>query len=201
MLTLLIFGSSFVRDLSFFDRGNKIHFLAGRYVKFVYRYFPGKSFEHFLEPKNYSLIDNVIQCNPDFVCVIFGGNSIKKDLECDNILVSCRDFYTLLNRRYLSLNPRGIIIASQVLLRFIRDPDNKHQCPDPDTFRSYRNQLNRKINSLPTKHNMLIVAGPNNLDNEKYFKRKDGTHLTWEGKSLQFRILLRTLSNLITDGL
>ena len=96
--------------------------------------------------------------------------------------------------------PRFLYTIEQKIFIF-ESARHYHQCPDPDTFRSYRNQLNRKINSLPTKHNMLIVAGPNNLDNEKYFKRKDGTHLTWEGKSLQFRILLRTLSNLITDGL
>ena len=195
MLKLLVFGSSLARDLASFDK-KRVHKVYGKQVKFIYRFFPGKSFEHFLEKRNRWKINDVLKCKPDFICVIFGGNSIKMGINWDDVLVSCRNFYQLLFDRFMSFNPRGKIIASQVILRFNRNPNNRFRCPDPDTFRSFRNLINRKLNKLRSRHHMLIVAGRNNLDDESLFL--DGTHLNVYGQEIQFHILVRTLAHVIS---
>ena len=197
MQTLLLFGSSLARDLNDFDTV-KIHTIAGRKVRFVYRFFPGRFFEYFLIPKKRYLINTVLKCKPDFVCVIFGGNSINWEVKWDDVLDSCKAFFGLLYERFMSINPEGKIIASQVLLRFNRNPDNVHKCPDPIVYKSFRNLINRKLNKLRTKHHMMIVAGPNNLDDETLFR--DGTHLKLCGLHKQFAILKRTLAHIIVSN-
>ena len=159
MIKLLVFGSSMAKYLSFHDKGNKIHNIAGREVQFIYKHFSGKSFEYFLDKDNHPIIDKVLRCKPDIICVISGGNSIKLGVEWNKVLEDCRDFYSLLYDKYVAMNPRGIIIASQVALRFNRNPFNIHRCPDPDTFRSFRNKVNRKINSLRSKQYVLLIRG------------------------------------------
>ena len=194
MDTLMVFGSSIARDLSEFDK-KRVHRIRGRKVKIIYRAFPGKSFEYFLAPENRWQIAHVLRCRPTYVCVMFGGNSIKMGINWEDVLVSCREFYRLLYDAYMAVKPDGLIIASQILLRFNRNPKNKYQCPDPDTFKAFRNLINRKINKLKTKHHMLIIAGPKNLDQEYWFR--DGTHLRWAGQRRQFAILRRTLGHIM----
>ena len=194
MRTVLIFGSSIARDLRNFD-DTRVYYINGQRTRFIYRVFPGKSFEYFLVPKNKWLIANVLKCKPDFVCVMFGGNSIKMGIEWKDVLTSCREFYGLLYRKYMEVNPAGQIIASQLLLRFNRNPKNRFKCPEPIEYESFRDLINRKLNKLRTKHHLLIIAGPNNLDNEKWFR--DGTHLTWSGQQRQFAILHRTLGHIL----
>ena len=77
-MRVLIFGSSLARDLWRFDR-IRVYTIAGIEVEFIYRFFKGKSFEYFLDHP-YE-ISNVLSCEPDFVLVILGANSITTKIE------------------------------------------------------------------------------------------------------------------------
>ena len=193
MKKLLIFGSSISRDLKNFDT-RKFYKINGVQFKFIYRDFSGKSFEHFLKPKNHYLLDSVLSCRPDYVLVIFGGNSINAFVERDSVLDAARDFYSLLNEKLSTVNPNGKIIASQVPLRFVRKP-NKHNTPPPDEYAKFRKALNKKINCLRSKHHMLVIGGPGNLDSEEYFR--DGIHFTDVGQEMLLNIILSTLSYIL----
>ena len=193
MKRVLILGSSLAKYLCFFDR-RRSYWIWGQRVKFSYRFFPGKSFDYFLNPNHGHILDGALAFSPDYIIVILGGNSIKSNVPQRVIMKEAREFYQLLNRKYLAINPRGVIVASQILLRFIRDPNNRYHCPDPDEFAKRRNKLNRKILSLRYKHYLLVVAGPGNLDHEGYFR--DGTHLGDEGLEFQLNRICDTLGNI-----
>ena len=112
------------------------------------------------------------------------------------MLDAARDFYGLLNRKLLSVNPSAKIIASQAPLRFIRN-SNRHHTPPPEEYASFRKALNKKINCIRTKHHMLVIGGPGKLDHEKYFK--DGVHFSDEGLVILFNIILSTLRYILSQ--
>ena len=97
-------------------------------------------------------MDRALASSPDYIVVLLGGNSIKSRVPQRVIMREASEFYQLLNRKYMAINSRGVIVASQILLRFIRDPSNRYNCPDPDEFAKRRDKLNKKILSLRYKH-------------------------------------------------
>ena len=198
MLKVLVFGSSFVNHLKSFDTAkNKIHTIAGLEAQFTYIGYRGKSFELF--NKNPGITDNVLQSCPDYVVVLLGSNSITTDVEEAFILDQARDFYDLLTEKLKVVNSKAVIIASQVPLRFVDDPNNKFHTPSPSEYKRIRDKVNQKIKRLKClkeHHFMLLIAGEGRLDSRAYFG-KDGVHFNREGKNLQLKFILETIAYII----
>lgn len=193
MKKLLLFGSSHVAYLRNYDI-TRVHHLSGEKVRFIYRPFSGKSFEFFIN--NPYLIDRVLRCVPDYILVLFGGNSIKYTVQKSEVLTNCRIFYEILHEKIQLINPNAIIIAHQVPLRFNRNPNNKHHCPPPQEFKIFRDYLNNKIKKLWCKHYMILIGGPNCLDNESMFR--DGVHLNVAGLKIQLLLIIEKLDFIIS---
>ena len=126
-MKILVFGSSYCRDICEVDKVHNRVF-HGINVEFIHRFFPGKSFEYFLETP--SRIDTVLSSNPDYILVLFGGNSISTITPKKEILDNCRDFYDILYHKAILRNPDCKIVASQVPLRFV-NKRNRHHTPFP----------------------------------------------------------------------
>ena len=194
-MKLFIVGSSLVDKLGQFDTEWKHTLRCGRVVDFEYYGSSGWSFENFLSEKGLTKLDRILAKKPDMVLAILGANSIKTTVDPRTIMHQASRFYQTLNTKFLAINPKGIIIASQLPLRFVRGPRNKHNTPDPHTFSKIRNKINTKIVSLKTKHHTLAIGGPGRLDQEAWFE--DGVHFTQEGLAFQLDIILQKLHRIL----
>ena len=192
LFTVLILGSSFANKLKKFDQ-KKIFDIAGYRVKLVYRGFSGQSYHHLLQrPWD---IDNALKARPDAIITIIGGNAIRTTVPKKVILENCRDFHNLVSEKVLAINPKGILVASQVPLRFNYNPNNRFHCPLPDQFKISRDFINKKLKTVSSVDQLLIIAGPGRLDNEKLFK--DGTHFTDKGLAIQHSLILRKIERIL----
>lgn len=153
-------------------------------VNINYKYFPGANYSTFLSD-NSLLLQSIVD-KPEVVVVILGGNSISRDVTNFEVFKQCRAFYKLL-RDHL---PNSRIIAAQIELRFYETP-NRFGAPGPEDFRKRRNQLNRFLQTLKLKDNLLIIAGPGRLDNQQYYK--DSVHLNKVGLRVYMSILKTTI--------
>ena len=184
-----VFGSSHCKylsgvDLSGFNdtSGSAIadyhyHTISGIKCRLEFFHYSGKSYEFFLAPGGAEEVRKVVANCPDYIIVLFGGNSISTTVSRAEVLKSCTEFYKMVYQEYMNVNPNGKIIASQLLMRYSRIP-NDFNTPGPDEYKAFRNLINRKIYHLVKrefKHFMLIVAGPK-LDQRQYFNRL-GVHL------------------------
>ena len=107
---------------------------------------------------------------PDFIIVILGGNSISNNVDNYTIISQCKEFYKILRFFFQT----SVIISAQVELRFYK-PKNKFNCPCIESFKKRRSELNKCLNRLKDNDSLLMVAGPNRLDNEGYYR--DEVHL------------------------
>ena len=87
----------------------------------------------------------------------------------------------------MQVNPREVIVASQLPLRFVRNPNNRHHTPDPKTFKRLRDKVNTKLCSLQPIDHILAIGGPGRLDDERLFKQ-DKVHFSKRG--LDFQLIL-----------
>ena len=168
----LIFGSSLARDLRYLDR-QRSFIISGHRVEFTYAPFTGKSYEYFID--NPSKISQVLRSNrPNYIIVIFGGNSISTKVPTRVVLKNCQIFFELLRESVQNICPHAKVIAHQVPLRFVYN--GFKDTPDPETFRKVRNYLNHKLRFLPTIDYILAIGGSDwtRLDHEQYFR--DGIH-------------------------
>lgn len=182
-IKVLVFGHSYVRDL---ESLNCKHInIDQRPVDIEYLSFPGADYDTFIEKP--TLLQKVSSHNPDFIVVILGGNSIKRDLSNFELFHKCRTFYNLLRDTI----PSTTIISAQVELRFYETP-NRFGAPSLELYRKKRNELNKFLNRLKKKDYMLIIAGPGRLDHETYYK--DSVHLNKSGLRVYLAILKSTVS-------
>ena len=158
-MKVAIVGSSLARYLGQYDSTWRHELECRREVEFLYEGYPGWSFEEFLEPRGKKKIDALLETKPDIVIGILGAYSIKTTVHRNDILIRAREFYNLLNEKLLAINPKGIIIASQLPLRFRRDPNNRHNTPDPATFKKIRDKINAKLCDLKSIHYVLAIGG------------------------------------------
>ena len=193
-MRVLAFGSSLARDLGDFDQ-QKSRIIAGVQVDFTYRAFPGTSYEHFLSQP--WLIDEVLECQPDYVLTIFGGNSIKRSVEPGVLYDNARAFFNLLKRKLQTVNPAGKIIAHQIPLRFVTN--GFYDCPKPKEFAKIRNNLNRKVMNFGSTDYILLIAGrgPDKLDKRSLFK--DGIHFKPTGLRLQLARVIAKLEHILVQ--
>ena len=180
----LVFGHSYCRDLNNLGVKSFNTEFVGT-VEFKYTYFPGACYSKFV--RNTDLLLESIEYKPDIVVVILGGNDILKHVDNNEIFYHCRQFYQFLRNSL----PEAIIIASQVELRFNSEL-NRFNAPTAEKFKHRRNQLNRFIQRLKCKNNMLLIAGPGRLDHECYYR--DGIHLNSAGLRLYMGMLKSTIA-------
>ena len=190
-MKVLLLGSSLVYHLGVFDKTWRHTLDCGRKIKFLYKGFSGWSYEEFLGKRGQRIIDSILSNPPDIIITILGANSIKTNVDKSVVLRNTMLFYKMLNEKFLSINPEGIIIASQLPLRFVTDPDNKHFTPDPETFKYIRDKVNTKLCNLKYKHHVLSIGGKGKLDNESLFK--DGIHFNNTGLKIQLFLIKRKL--------
>lgn len=189
--TVLILGSSLANKLKKFDK-IKIHYIAGIRFRLIYRGFSGESYEHLLNrPVD---IERALRCRPDAVLTIIGGNSIKTTVAKKVILDNCRDFHALVHRELQLVNPKALLLASQVPLRFNYNPKNKFKCPPPVEFKVARDYINKKLKTVHCIDQLLLIAGPGRLDNPDLFY--DGTHFSDEGLQIQLDLILVKLEKI-----
>lgn len=181
-MKLLVFGHSYVRDLAKLNVNQMM--IEQRSVEIKYVSKPGASYESI--NKQPELLTEAITYKPDVVIIILGGNSIIRDRANYEIFRECRSFYQLLRSEL----PNAIVISAQVELRFYDTP-NKFGAPSIELFRQKRSELNRFLNRLKLKNNVLIIAGPGRLDNESYYR--DGVHLNNSGLRVYMAILKSTV--------
>ena len=199
MKTVCLFGSSHFKYLGRFDckrRKNlvKIHEIAGERVKFIYKHFSGKSFDYFIDRPH--IINKVLETNPDYLIVLFGGNLISLDKSNKDLLLECRVFYELVADKLKTVNSSAKLIGHQVPLRFNRNKNNRFRTPPPEQYKKVRDKLYDKIKNLKCRNYMITVGGPGKLDNEKFFF--DGTHLDNEGLKIHSGIILEKISTIIS---
>ena len=198
MLKILIFGSSFVNHLEKFDKTkDKIHTVAGFSAQFIYKGYRGHSFDLFLDKP--AILDEILQCCPDYVFVLLGSNSITTRVNEASILDQARDFYKLFTDKLQVLNPNAVLVASQLPLRFVEDTNNIHCTPPPEEYKRIRDKVNQKIKRLEcikNQHYMLLIAGKGRLDSKEYFG-KDGVHFNHQGKELQLKLIKDTLAYIL----
>ena len=196
MLTVLVMGSSLVEGLEKFDK-EKVHRLkCGRYVRLIYRGFSGYSFGNFTSPQGIALTNGLLQCQPDFVLTIMGANSISTLVTVGAVTAEASQFFYMLRDMFKTINPQGQIIASQLPLRFVRDPRNKHHTPSPKVFKRFRDRVNAKLCSLKTIDHILAIGGPGRLDDERFFK-KDKVHLKPRGLDFQLQLIKNKLFRIL----
>ena len=87
------------------------------------------------------------------------------------------------------------IVAAQVELRFYK-VDNRWDCPVGNDYHQRRVALNNFLKALKYKDHILMIAGPNRLDNRSLF-RKDGVHLTDEGLLKYYSYIKRVVKYII----
>ena len=189
-MKLLIFGSSLVRDLQFFDTED-FHFIRAIRFKFIYRPYSGQSFEYILAKPH--LIDKALKCKPDYVLVIFGANSISTEVEKKTVLESCRNFYNLLYERLMQINSRAKVIATEIPMRYVYTFD--HDTPQPEEYRKFRRSMNSKIECLKSKHHILRLSGQDRLENEICLK--DGVHYTPQALDTFFTLIIKVLQYIL----
>ena len=166
-MKITIFGSSLVEHLAQFDKYWKHTLEGGQEVEFTYYGYSGWSFHNFLSKQGLGEMDDILAENPDMVIAILGANSIKLTVDPRVVMYDASRFYRTLNEKFLAVNPKGIIVASQLPLRFVRNPKkNKHKTPNPKLFKRIRDKVNTKIVSLKTKHYTLAIGGPGRLDDD-----------------------------------
>ena len=168
-MKLLIFGHSYVRDLS---RLNLFSFKIGeeQLVNIKYIYFPGAGYEKILKFPHI-LLDPISEYKPDIILVIL---AIATHLPSKSVYAQCEEFYKLLRANCTNSFK---IIAAQAELRFFET--NCHRiCKGitSDIYRSKRNKFNKFLNKLSQKDFLLMVGGVGRLDHKVYYR--DGTHLT-----------------------
>ena len=196
MLKVLIMGSSLVEGLEIFDKA-KVHRLkCGRYVQLIYRGFSGYSFNNFNTPQGIALTNDLLQCHPDFVLTIMGANSISTLVTVGEVTAEASQFFYRLRNIFRTINPQGQIIASQLPLRFVRDPRNRHHTPLPKAFKRFRDRVNTKLCSLKPIDHILAIGGPGRLDDERFFK-KDKVHLRPRGLDFQLQLIKNKLFRIL----
>lgn len=181
-MKVLVFGHSYVRDLQ--NLGVKCMKYEQQTVEIDYKYFSGANYSTFLSD-NSPLLQSIAH-KPEVIVVILGGNSISRDVTNFELFKQCRAFYKLLRDNL----PHSRIIAAQIELRFYDTP-NRFGAPGPEDFRKRRNGLNRFLQSLKLKDNLLIIAGPGRLDNKDYYR--DNVHLNHAGLRVYMSILKTTI--------
>ena len=186
-MKLLVFGSSHAKRLMWYDR-KKFYSIKDTPVKLYYKHFTGQSFEYFL--KNPHEIENAIACCPDFVVVIFGGNSVCFSSTKQSLVGACTQFYDLLRSKLNQINPKALIIATPVTRRYVYDGD--HDTPPPRRFLKLRDYINDRIRTLRNKDYVLRITGPNNLDHKKYMV--DGVHYDDRGHKFLLEKILNKIA-------
>ena len=197
-MRVTIFGSSLVEYLANFDKEWKHTLKGGQRIELTYYFYSGWSFNNFLKPSGLKELDSIVAERPDIILTILGANSIKTTVDPRVVMFEASKFYKTLNEKFLAINPQGIIIASQLPLRFVRNPKNRHNTPNPKTFKKIRDKINTKIVSLKTKHHTLAIGGPGRLDGEDWFW--DGVHFKEEGVSKQLDIILEKIDKILNPS-
>lgn len=189
-MIVLFLGSSLTKYAEEYD-DEILHYIRAIKFKFEYKYYSGKSFEYMV--RNPHLIDRALECNPDFIIVIFGANSISTKVQQKNVLDSCRDFYSILHEKSMNRNHNIKIIASECPMRYVYD--NNHNTPVPQDFWKFRRYLNKKIGGLKSKHYTLRLSGDERLELKSCYS--DGVHFSARGLKIFFEQTIKCLQYIL----
>ena len=131
-----------------------------------YSYRAGASYDTYLNHPD--LLGDAENFNPHYIIVILAGNSINDAISTGELYQKCRDFYQLLRDRL----PDATIIAAQPEMRYYQE-GNKWGAPTELDYKAKRNAFLSFLRRFKGKDSILLVGGPNCLDNQNYY-RHDG---------------------------
>ena len=133
-------------------------------------------------------LDKISDSKPDIVVAIIGGNSIVNSSTNHEICEKLREFYKILRSKL----PQTLIIAAQIEQRFYKE-NNRYNAPLEEEFKQRKNSMNKCLNRIKEKDNLLIISGKNRLEDSQYYKR-DGIHLNDCGLKVYMQILKTTVT-------
>ena len=192
-MKVVITGHSYARELE--GLGIQHTVISGQNVEFQYIHRLGASYETYLNGRDRDLFGQIAAAEPVIVLVIMAGNSITDSKTDQQIRLDIEEFYGTL-RAYV---PGARIIAAQIELRFNQE-NNRHGAPCIDEYRQRRVRLNNFINRCKAKDGILLLSGPNCLDNPDLYK-SDGAHLTNEGYQIYMLRIEGMIRSAIQRGL
>lgn len=189
-MKLLIFGHSYVRDIS--NLGRLSFEVENTKVSVKYIYYPGAGYEKILNNPSI-LLDSLENYKPDILVTILGGNSITKYKSNTELFELCKCFYKLIRDNC----PDLIIIPAQIELRFYSE-ENRFNSPTESDYRYQRNCLNKFLNRLKTKNHLLMIAGIGRLDHRVFYR--DEVHLNKYGLTKYFDYIRYTVAYAIRSA-
>ena len=182
-MNLLQIGHSYVHDLV--KEIPLVFETAGHTIEVSGIYKSGGTYNDFLNIPN--LWSRVEAQKADIIVVILAGNSITESVTNSQIYTSSRLFYRRLRNQF----PAAKIVSAQVEPRFYK-AGNKWGCPVGTEFHKRRVAINNFLRTLKIKDHILMVGGPNHLDNIDLYCR-DGVHLTNEGILFYYNMIKKTI--------
>ena len=180
-----VLGHSYVRDL---EGQNHFEGIFPDRTPYEIRYFykPGSCFDYWLDwPEE---LHSAVDWEPNYIFFLLGGNSITDDDSASNLTNKANTFIRVLKNSL----PSAIIIPIQIEARYLKTPHPRFGTPAFPEYRILRNRVNKFLQKNKEKHFLCIIAGPNNLDREEYY-RFDKIHLTNLGNKVLLNIILGTL--------
>ena len=93
---ITVFGSSHCKYLSELDLSHNIN-ISGVQCSFKYDHYSGKSFEDFLSPWGQEEVKKVVSDGPNYVILLFGGNSINTKVSRAYVMQNCTAFFQLVH--------------------------------------------------------------------------------------------------------
>ena len=189
-MKVLLIGHSYVRDLQDLGYDSFIKENIEFSVKYVYK--NGGNYKSMLDDTE--LLETAFNFHPDIVIVILAANSLKNNVPNSEIHIHCRNFYQLLRIRL----PKAKIIAAQIELRFY-SATNQWDAPEIESYEKRRRDLNNFLKRLKLKDAIMMVAGPNRIDNRVYYR--DGVHLNSVGVRKYFDFVKCTVASVYRKSL
>ena len=182
-----VIGHSYVRDIQQLGFTNLVY--GDLKVPIKYFAFPGFGYRNFiLDP---SLLDSLIEYQPEVTVVFLGGNDIKENVDLNCIKSDCDQFFSILRLRL----PESVFVVSHVEIRHLKET-NRHGTPSTILYKRLARNFDKWLDRQPFMYKTLLVNGASKLDDPKFFKA-DGIHLNREGLNLLFELLYNCLFDIV----
>ena len=143
----------------------------GRNVAVSFEAQPGATFDTFFGAHGARHMMNIEAIDPHYIVVILGGNDIGSPEDTEITKTKMAEFYHRL--KYHA--PRALVVATQIELREYQ-PNNPWGAPTGDGYHTKRTIMNNFLRDLSDKDFMMLIGGPNNLDDLNLY-RPDQVHL------------------------
>ena len=186
-MQVLVVGDSHVANIGRLGSGRFMH--VNHQVNIQYFGIKGAGFATFT-PEKLSKLSQWYK--PEIIISIIGGNTVSSTEDTKEIYRVGETYYKDLKEAF----PGATIVATQIEARSYL-PNNRFGAPGYEIFQSRRVAVNNFIKALRYKDHVLMIGGPNRLDNLSLYE-SDGVHLTPVGYA-KFYSLIKKLVKYVID--